>query len=100
MYIYTLQDIMSMSDVDITLLDFQNYDRNFLTLHQSYQALLCALQDFVRYNVSKDIANYTLVTSDDFDNYCIEVYNLYAPIPATIVIPYHQIQLPWIFTHK
>ena len=57
-----------------------------LTLHQSHQAFLRALQDFVRYNVSKDITDYTLVTSNDFDTYYIDVYNLYALNPAKKVI--------------
>ena len=85
-YISTLQDLMNMSDEDITLLDFQNSDGKVLALHQSHQALLSAFQDFVRYTVSKYITNYTLVTSDDFDTYCIGVYNLHASIPATKVI--------------
>ena len=47
-YIITLQDFMSMSGRGITLFNFQNSDGTSSTLHQSYQALIRALQDSVR----------------------------------------------------
>ena len=72
-YCSTLQDLISIFDEEIILLDFQNIDDKVLTLNQSYQALLCVLQGFVRYNISENITDYTPVTSDNYDTYCIEV---------------------------
>ena len=75
-----------MSDKDITLLDFQKSYDKVLILHQSYRALLRSLQDFVRYNVSENITDYTLGTRDDFDTYCIDAYNIHATIPIIQLI--------------
>ena len=60
-----------MAEKDITLFDFQFSDGKLLTLHQSDQTFVRALQDSIWYNISEDITVYTLVTSDDFDDYYI-----------------------------